>query len=152
MPFVECNATYGYPGLDTLYPSALQKTVDASTSGGDPPAFCPEHPSAANQIEATNCHTLLYHGRLHGPCLAARGLSVDTLPCVRSLLITSFPGSGSAAMARRLERVLTLRFNSVHESHVFEPDVLVSWLSRTDVWRLGATTCGLAVDESFYSR
>lgn len=85
------------------------------------------------------CHNALFHGKLRHDCLARRGLSAAQLPCVRELLITGFTGSGTTSVADGI--------GACHESHWLECGVLVSWLSRTDVWRLGANfSSGFGLD------
>ena len=79
-------------------------------------------------VEHNRCHTLLFHGKLDRDCLSQRNLEVENLPCVRSLLITSFMGSGTASIADAIQ--------AVHEDPRKESDKLVGWLSRTDVWQL----------------
>lgn len=84
------------------------------------------------------CRSVLYHGKLSTPCLAELNISEAKLPCVRNLFVTAFPGSGTLFTATQLRK---LNYLVAHESHHLEelelkPDVLVSWYSRTDVWRL----------------
>ena len=83
-----------------------------------------------------HCHSLLLHGKLNEQCLALRNISIPRLPCVKQLLITSFPGSGTYEMAKQLGAL------AVHEEHWRESNVLVSWFSRTDAWQVGPSFDG----------
>ena len=79
-------------------------------------------------VEEDRCHTLLFHGKLDEACLVQRNLTAESLLCVRALLITSFMGSGTAYIASAIQ--------AQHEKTQKEPDKLVGWLCRTDVWEL----------------
>ena len=93
-----------------------------------------------------SCHSMLFHGKLSEPCIARRQLTVAELPCVGKLLITGYPGSGTLTTTVRLRKK---GFITAHEFHALESDQLVSWLSRTDVWRLGRNfTAGPAFDST----
>jgi len=114
-------------------------------------SWCSSRSSSSRVERAPTCHTLLFHGVLSEPCLALRNLTASDLPCVRSLLVTTFPGSASLAMATMLQAA----HNStvVHENHPLETDVLVSWSSRTDAWRLASSfSSGEAHDPAFRKR
>ena len=154
-PSVECSLELSYPGLEAY--SALLADKRALREALDGP-FCTTMPRHERLRQQPSCHTQLFHGRLSTACLAGRNLTAAQLPCTRTLFIVAFPGSGTSAMAQRLQRTLRNTHTTLHEETSREPDVLVSWLSRTDVWRLARrsdgpanATCGLAVEESVYS-
>ena len=88
---------------------------------------------SAETLSSPSCTTILFHGKLSEPCLSQRNLTTSSLPCVRQLFITSFPGSATHAWAIQLRKK---GITTTHESHFLEADVHVSWLSRTDVWQL----------------
>ena len=143
-----CTASEDVFRRSDLHNAALAESVNASSE----PQFCGDAASSSLSLPSRpSCHTLLFHGRLHHGCLEARNISVESLTCIRSLYITSFPGSGTAAMARRLEYAMGLAGASAHENQMNEPQVLISWMSRTNVWQLPQPTClALAVDDSGY--
>ena len=157
-PPIECSTDKRVlPGLDEHYNSlwASPQRLDHALRG----SFCSNStPGFTQELEPPSCHTRLFHGRLDSACLAARNLSIHQLPCVRTLLITAFPGSGTLSMSRRLGHVLRRTHTTRHEAQHLEPDVLLSWIARSDVWRLGRgnassppnATCGLALREDIY--
>ena len=90
--------------------------------------------SASPSLDAQpSCHSLLFHGKLSRECLRERNVTVASLPCVGSLFITGTGASGTAHTASLLNDA---GFNFEAELHSEERSVFVSWLSRTDVWRL----------------
>jgi hypothetical protein len=71
---------------------------------------------------------------LSKPCLAARNLTEGELPCIGSLFITGFGGSATTFVGSWLNRAGFKFNNELHHEEL--SDVFVSWLSRTDAWRL----------------
>ena len=131
-PSIECSTSPDWPGLNDSYNAlwASPQHLDRAMTG----SFCPDAmPHERQAREPPSCHAQLFHGRLNSTCLAARNLSAQQLPCVRTLLVTAFPGSGTPSMAMRLKYALRRTHTTLHEGHSVEPDVLVSWLTRTDV-------------------
>ena len=90
-----------------------------------------------------SCHTLLFHGRFSKPCLAELNLKAEQLPCVGSLFITGAGGSGTRTVQEMLSAA---GYDAEHERHFKETDVLVSWISRTDVWSLSR-----AAESAYYA-
>ena len=147
------NESSSCDGL-ALYDAALR--VNRHSRHDRSPWCLPASP-AATSTALPSCHTVLFHGKLDHQCLAARNVTEAQLPCVRSLSIASYPGSGTTAMAVALRR---LGLTVAHESHHLETDVIVSWLSRSDAWRVGRghgavpdfTTAGPAHDPTYRRR
>lgn len=99
-------------------------------------------------LHSPSCHTLLFHGKYAPHCLAERNITRADLPCVGKLFVTATGGSGTLATADRLNAA-GYAFES--EDHVAETDVLVSWISRTDAWRLQLDDAGGALHKAGYA-